>query len=102
MLNISRFIKRLYGKFSYNNIVRSLKRGKETKRKMNSRKTWLIWSLLLMVLTGCEEIHFYTTFEKNGSGVFSLVVVYPESSKTDESSKMDVEKCREYGPKIWT
>jgi len=55
-----------------------------------------------MVLTGCEEIHFYTTFEKNGSGVFSLVVVYPESSKTDESSKMDVEKCREYGPKIWT
>jgi len=81
-----------------NSIVRPLKRVKGTERKMNSKKAWLIWSLFLMLLTGCEEFHVDTTFEKNGSGVLRLVVVY------SESSKMDVEQCRkvgrEYGPKV--
>jgi hypothetical protein len=57
---------------------------------MSSKKAWLIWSLLLMLLTSCEEIHSYITFEKNGSGVFSLKIVYPQSGKVK-----DVEACRQ-------
>lgn len=60
---------------------------------MNSKKAWLIWVLFLTLLTGCEEIHGSITFEKNGSGVLSLTIVYPEGS-----SVKSVEKCREYSP----
>jgi hypothetical protein len=60
---------------------------------MKSKKAWLIWALFSILLTSCEEIHGYITFEKNGSGVLSLKVVYPEGSNVKS-----VEKCREYLP----
>jgi len=69
--------------------VRPLERSKGTERKMNSKKAWLVWLALLVLLTSCvEEIHGYFTFEKNGSGVLNLEVVYPESSGVK-----DIEGC---------
>jgi len=64
---------------------------------MNSKKVWAIWSIFLILLTGCEEIHGVISFEKNGSGILSLKIVYPESSK------IDVETCRKSLTSIeWT
>lgn len=57
---------------------------------MNSKKALLIWSVLLMLLTSCYEGHGYFTFEKNGSGVLNLEIVFPESLKAE-----DIEGCRE-------
>lgn len=58
---------------------------------MNSKKAWLIWLLLLALLTSCEEVHGHFTFERNGSGVLSLKVMYPKGSKVK-----DIKGCREY------
>jgi len=56
---------------------------------MNSKKTWAIWAVFLILLTGCKEIHGVISFKKNGSGILSLKIVYPESLEIK-----DVEGCR--------
>ena len=59
---------------------------------MNSRKFWLMWAVLLTLLTGCvEEFHGEVSFEKNGSGVLSLKVMHSKDSKAK-----NIESCRQY------
>lgn len=57
---------------------------------MNSKKIWPMWAVSLILLAGCEEIHGAISFEKNGSGILSLKITYPETSK------MDVKGCRSF------
>ncbi|WP_293154309.1 MULTISPECIES: hypothetical protein [unclassified Microcoleus] len=59
---------------------------------MNSKKIWAIWTVFLILLTGCEEIHGVISFKKNGSGTLSLRIVNSESP--NESSQVNVETCR--------
>jgi hypothetical protein len=44
---------------------------------MNSDKNrWSLWAVFLILLTGCKEMHGVISFEKNGSGIFNLKIVY--------------------------
>ena len=58
---------------------------------MSFRKSSLIWMVLPIFLTSCEEIHGTIAFKKNGSGTVNLEIIYAENLKVK-----NVDSCREY------
>jgi hypothetical protein len=51
---------------------------------MNSDKNrWSLWAVFLILLTGCKEMHGVISFEKNGSGIFNLKIVYARGQDSE-------------------